>query len=190
MSSSKQTFKRPLKILLFTNSIILLAGAMFAPIYALYVEKVGGDLLDASLAGGVFALAAGIVTLASGRFTDKVKESELIVILGYIIMGVGFLLYIICNSIWFLLFIQVMVGFGEAIYSPAFDALYSKHLDKTKSGKQWGAWESINYFTLALGAVIGGVIVTYFGFNVLFIIMAIISLLSAIYIYLLPRKVL
>ncbi|NUM25572.1 MAG: MFS transporter [Candidatus Buchananbacteria bacterium] len=186
----KPLFNLPLKILLVTNSIILLAGAMFGPIYALFVEDIGGDLMDASFAGGIFALAAGITTLVSGKYSDRVKENELIVVAGYMIMGLGFLLLSICTSVWFLLLIQILIGLGEAVYSPAFDAVYSKHLDKNHAGKQWGAWESINYFSLAVGAVVGGVIVTLTNFNVLFILMAMMSFASGIYIYLLPRKVL
>lgn len=82
-----------MRILLCTNALVLMVGAMLGPIYALFVEKVGGDLMDASIAGGIFALAAGLATLASGRYSDRIKENELIVVLGYTIMGIGFLLY-------------------------------------------------------------------------------------------------
>lgn len=183
-------FNKALRILLSTNTMILLAAAMLGPIYALFVEKIGGDLLDASLASALFTFTAGVVTIISGRYSDKIKENELIVVSGYLIMGVGFLLYTIVNSIIFLLIVQVIIGFGEAIYSPAFDAVYSKHLSNRKSGKQWGAWESANYFTSAAGAIIGGLLVTTFGFTTMFIIMATLCFSSALYIYLLPRKVL
>ena len=73
-------FNRALQILLSTNAMILMAGAMLAPIYALFVEKVGGDLMDASIAGGIFALAAGLTTLISGKYSDKIKENELIIV--------------------------------------------------------------------------------------------------------------
>ena len=71
-----------------------------------------------------------------------------------------------------------------------FDAIYSKHLDKHKAGREWGAWESMNYFTTAFGAIMGGLLVTGFGFNIMFVAMAILCFFSAAYIYLLPRKVL
>lgn len=183
-------FNKALRILLLTNAMVLIAGAMLGPIYALFVEKIGGSLLDASLAGGIFALAAGITTLIAGRYADKAKEDELIVVWGYFVMGIGFLLYIFVNSIWFLFSVQVLIGFAEAFYLPAFDALYSKHLTKRKAGREWGAWEAINYFSIACGAAIGGLIVTKFGFNTIFVIMAILCFLSAIYIYHLPRRVL
>jgi MFS family permease len=183
-------FNRALRILLSTNGMILLAGAMLGPIYALFVDKIGGDLMDASIAGGIFALVAGVTTLITGKFSDKLKERELVVVLGYGIMGLGFLLYFWVDSIMFLFIVQAIIGLGEAIYSPVFDALYSRHLDKHRSGAQWGAWEAMNYFTTAVGAVIGGAIVTMFGFGYLFILMAGLCFLSGIYILFLKRSVL
>ena len=183
-------FNRPIRILLITNGLILIAGAMLGPIYALFVTKIGGDLLDASYAFGAYAFAAGITTLISGKYADRIKENELIVVFGYAIMGVAFFGYIFVNSIWSLLLVQVLIGLGEAIYSPAFDAVYSKHLDGHKSGREWGAWESINYFTTTFGAVAGGFLVTFFGFNTMFVVMGLLCFFGAGYIWQLPRRIL
>ena len=176
------------KVLLVTNSIILLAGAMIGPIYALFVEDIGGDLLDASLAGAVFALAAGITVLVSGRWSDRVKDPELIVVLGYVVIGLGFLSLIWVDSIWTLLVVQAIIGFGEALYSPAYDVVYSQHLDKGSEGREWGLWEAMYYFSTTAGALIGGLIASYYGFTALFVIMMALSFCSALYVYLQPRK--
>jgi len=186
----KQLLNKALRILLSTNAVILFAVAMFGPIYAIYVERIGGDLMDAGFAVALYALAGGITTIVSGRYSDKIKENELIVVAGYLIMAGGFLAYVFIDSVLQLFIVQMVIGLGEAIYAPAFDALYSKHLDGKRSGSQWGAWESTNYFTAAIGAAVGGFVAAQFGFNRLFILMAALSLASAIYIYLLPRKVL
>lgn len=183
-------FNKALRILLATNAMILMAGAMFGPIYALFVEKIGGDLMDASIAGAIFALVAGLTILISGKYSDKIKENELIVVLGYSIMGFGFLLYFWVNSIIFLFIVEAIIGLGEAVYSPAFDAVYSKHLDRRRSGAQWGAWESMNYLTIATGAIVGGFLATLFGFQILFIVMSLLCFSSALYIYNLKRSVL
>ncbi|MBU0577305.1 MFS transporter [Patescibacteria group bacterium] len=186
-----QIFNKALRVLLATNALILIAGAMLGPIYALFVEEIGGSLLDASIAGALFALTAGIVTLVSGKLSDRVRHSELVMILGYVLMGSGFFLYQFVDSVMFLFAVQVLIGFGEAVYSPAFDKLYSVHLDKGKSGTEWGAWEGMNYFTTAFGALVGGLIVTRYGFNAIFIMMAALSYISASYLYLLsPKRVL
>ena len=186
----KLFFNKALRVLLFTNALVLVAGAMLGPIYALFVEKIGGSLLDASITGGIFALAAAITTFAAGKYADKTKHDERIVAFGYLVMGIGFFLYMFVNSIWFLFAVQVLIGFAEAIYSPAFDLLYTKHVSKTKMGAEWGTWEALNYLSLAVGAVIGGLVVTTLGFNAIFIIMGILAVSSGAYIYFVPKRVL
>ena len=183
-------FNKAIRVLLGVNAAVLFAGAMLSPIYAIYVEKVGGDLMDASIAGGIFAFVTGVVSLISGHYTDKVKENELIISLGFMILGVGYFFYAMVDSIWSLFAVQVLIGVGMAISAPSYDAVYTKHVVGHHSGKQWAAWESMAYITTSAGAIVGGIIVTHFGFNSVFVIMSVLSLLSALYIYVLPRRVL
>lgn len=177
---NKLIFNPALRILLATNGLILLASAMLGPIYALFVEDVGGDLLDASLAGAVFALIAGTTVLFSGEISDRIKQKKIVVAIGYLVIGLGFLLYTQVNSVMFMLIVQVVIGFGHAIYSAPFDALYSENLDKGRDGTEWGTWEAMNYYVTAVGSITGGVLVTNFGFKPLFITMSVLCILSAI----------
>lgn len=187
----QKLFNKALRVLLITNALILLAGAMLIPISAIFVEEIGGTLMDASIAGFIFAISAGLVTLLSGQMSDRVKHSDSILILGYLLIGTGFFLYQFATNVEYLFLIQALIGVGEAIYSPAFDKLYSTHLDRGKDGTEWGAWESMNYFAAAFGALLGGLLVTHFGFQAMFISMAILSLASGFYLYLLsPQRVL
>ncbi|MCA9358731.1 MFS transporter [Candidatus Kaiserbacteria bacterium] len=181
---------RSLRILLATNALILMSGAMLGPILAIFVKDIGGDLLDASFAAATFAIVAGVTTLLMGRWSDKVKESELIIVVGYLLIGIAFFLFLFVDSVADLLFVQVIIGLGEAIYSPAFDSVYTKHLTDGKTGSGWGAWEAMNYFMITAGATVGGFIASRYGFDPLFIIMSVLSITAAAYIYFLPRRVL
>lgn len=105
-------------------------------------------------------------------------------------MGTGFVLYNFVDNVTFLIVVQIIVGIGCAIYEPAFDKVYSRHLKRGAVGREWGAWEGMNYFSQAIGAALGAVIAASLGFNALFVIMALLCFSSAIYIYFLPRKLL
>ncbi|MBI2052590.1 MAG: MFS transporter [Candidatus Sungbacteria bacterium] len=183
-------FNRALRVLLATNAAVIFASAMMAPIYAIFVEKIGGDVLDAGLTSGLFALVSGVVVLISGRASDKMKDSELLVIAGYFILGIAFFLYNFVNTIPSLFMIQALIGLGYAATAPAYDALYAKHVDGHRSGWQWSSWESMAYFATAAGSAAGGFIASEFGFNALFTAMSVLCLASALYMYLLPRRVL
>lgn len=176
-------FNRSVRTLLFSNAFIHVAAGLLAPIYALYVNKIGGNLLDASFASGTFALAAGITTLVSAKYADKTKNTKLIIVLGYLVVGLGYLLYTQVHSIYTLLLVQILIGLATAIYVPAFDRIYTASMSPTKIGREWGAWDAMAYFTTAIGAFLGGAIVTLFGFNVMFIVMAGLCLFAAAYIY-------
>lgn len=182
---------KALRFLLVTNGLVLLAGAMLGPIYALFIEDIGGNLMDVGYVAAVFSLTAGVTTLISGRFSDKIKENEWILVIGYSIIAIGFFLMIFVNSLWQLLVVEILIGLGEAIYASVFDSIYTKHIkNPKKAGSEWAVWEMMSYFTAALGALIGAFIAQSFGFSVMFIIMTIISISSAVFIAILPRKVL
>lgn len=180
---------KALRILLVSTSLILLAGAMLGPIYALFVKDLGGTVIDAGLTFGVFALAAGITTLVSGHYSDKIKNREKVVVFGYFLMGVGFFLFLAVDSIWSLFVVQGLIGIGEAIYAPAFDALYSKNLDKDKEASGWAAWEASYYFATAIGAPVGGFLVYYFGFGPLFVIMGLLCFMAGVLLHFLKKRI-
>ena len=179
-----------LKILLFTNALVLMCNFMLGPIYALFVVEIGGDLMDAGLTASVYALSAALTSLISGIYADKIKENEYIMVIGYSIMGIAFILFFFVDNIWFLFMVQALIGIGEAVYSPAFNAIYSKHLSKGNAGKEWGYWEVMQYLIYIIGAALGAYLVTLFGFGAVFILMACLCFFSAIFILIQPRHVL
>jgi sugar phosphate permease len=182
--------KKAIRVLLLTNGVVLFAGGMLAPIYAVFVEEVGGSLLDVGIGAALFSMFAGVTVIVSGRLHDKIKQNELIMVWGYLIMAVGFILYLFVDSVETMFLAQILIGFGEAVYAPSFDALYSEHLLMKKAGDSWGMWEAMNYFVAAASAFFGSLLVTFFGFRSLFVLIAGMCLFSAVYIDRLPRRVL
>jgi len=68
ISGIRQIFmKRGLRFLLIADAWVNLALGMIGPIYAIFVEQIGGDILDASWAYFTYMLTAGIAPLT--RFT-------------------------------------------------------------------------------------------------------------------------
>lgn len=158
------------RLLLVTDAFYMLAGAVIAPIYALFVKNIGGDLLDASLTFTVYIITAGIVVLILGFWEDKTKHQNKFVIAGYGVGMIGYFGYLFVDSAGNLLIVQAILGLSAALKDPAYDALFSnsgtKHL-----ALAWGEWEAVDYIALGIGAFAGGFIAQEFGFPVLLLIM-------------------
>lgn len=167
------------KILLVADAFYILAGAFLGPIYALYVEEIGGDLLDASSSFALFMLTAGAVVFLLGLWEDKAKHRKKFVVAGYGIGVIGYLGFLFVNSPLALFMVQAVLGLSAALKDPAYDALFSdagkKHLVLA-----WGEWEATDYIALGIGALAGGFLAQYFGFKILLYFMLITSIFSFI----------
>ncbi len=172
--------KRGIKILLFSDAWANLALGVIGPIYAIFVEKIGGDILDASWAYFVYMLASGLVMLLLSKWEDRMKHKEKFVILGYSFLTLGCFSYLFVHNQLTLLITQVIVGVSLAFLIPAFDAVYSNYVDRKEEAFDWGAWESMAYIVKAFAAIIGGYIASLFGFRLLFFSMFIFSLIATI----------
>jgi len=172
--------KRGLKILLIADSWMNLALGMIGPIYAIFVERIGGDLLDASWAYFAFMITSGVVMMMLGKWEDRTKHKEKLIVLGYFLGALGCLMYIFVNGQMTLLITQVILGLSVAVITPAFDAFYSRHTTKKEEAFDWGSVEAEWYIVTAVSAIIGGYVADIFGFRTLFTVMFVISLISVI----------
>jgi hypothetical protein len=169
---------RILKTLLATEGLWMLSVGLFGPIYAIFVAKIGGDVLEAGGAYAAFSLAAGFMVFFISRWEEHVKHKEKLIVLGHAIGAAGILGYLFVANPIHLFIVQIMLGLAEAIGSPAFDGIYSKNLDKGRFISEWGMYDSMDYFVTGISAAIGGVIASIYGFQVLFTIMFLLSLVS------------
>jgi len=163
--------RKGLKILIIADAWISLALGMIGPIYAIFVERIGGDILDAGWAYFVFTITSGVVLYLISKWENRIIHKEKLVVWGYAITAVGCLFYYFTETQTVLLITQAILGIGIAVVTPAFDAIYS-HLVKTeKEASDWGAWEAMGYIVAAIAAIAGSYIASTFGFKILFIIM-------------------
>lgn len=181
---------RSLRILIVTNSILVFIVGLFAPFYAVYVQKIGGNIAFAGLSWAIFSIVAGVLILLFSRWGLRVKEQELLIALGYILRGGVFLSYAFMTSLTQLMVTQVLWGVASALGTPAFDAVYAQHTEKEGAIGQWGEWEGVAAIMTGIAALVGGSVIQVFGYQVVFLTMAAVSTILGLYIWRLPRMVL
>jgi MFS family permease len=170
-----------LRALLIGDALVLTAAAMLTPIYATYVTGVGGDVFDAGLTAAALAFGSALASLVAGRYADKMKNKKSLLVMSYLVTGIGFLLFTTIHSVWYLAAVQLALGLVRAFADPAYDALYSTNLDKNKEAAEWGSWEAMGYTAAGAGALLGGAIVAATSFDTLFLVMAVLCAGSALY---------
>ncbi len=130
--------RRATKILLTTQMIAVGTAGMLAPIYAIYVQKIGGDILAASGAWTVYSIVGGVLIIFLGRITDRAREPEYFIVAGFFAAFVGYAGYLFIKSPSHLFIVQAVLGLATALMTPAHDALYTEHLNGGRFASEWG----------------------------------------------------
>lgn len=188
ISSKNNLMNDALRYLLFISGIFMFAFAMFSPIYAIFVERVGGGIEVAANSWAIFGVVAGLLTFLFSRYENRMKETELAIAWSQFVMGLGYLMLYLTDNVSMLYLDMIVLGIAEALYWPAFHSVFAKHTDSKKSTWQWGIYDGLAYFVPAIGSAIGGWLVASYGFSLIFMIMAGLSFFCGIFIIFLPRK--
>lgn len=169
-----------LKILNSASAFSVFAAGLFAPFYAVFVKEIGGGAFIAGSSYSIYAVAAGLLILASSKLENEMFDTQKLVVLGYLLSTVGFFGYLLVGNPLQLFAVQVVVGLATAVRSPAFDEVYSRNLDEGKYAYEWGIWESMYWIVSGLSAIVAGYVIQNFGFETLFLMMGSMSLIGTI----------
>ena len=181
---------KSLKTLFLLNGIFVFASNLLGPLYAIYVSGIDKSILAVSSSWAVFLVGTTVFTYIVSRFGDRVKEKEYLLALGYLVRGLVWTSYIFVGSFAMLMALQVLLGLGESLGTPSYDAVFAEHLDKDKHIKDYATWKVISNLLGATAVFLGGLIVSSFGFTPLFIAMSSLAFISLIGIVLTPRDLL
>jgi MFS family permease len=179
---------KAIKILILASIFFNLSVGLFGPIYAIFVEKIRGGILSASAAIALYNILFGVLKIFFGRLEDIHFDKRKMITLGYLLNALGFAGYALVQNPLQLFLIQIALGTGDAIKNPAWEAIFSKSLDRGRESSEWAYWGGSTAIIYGIASIIGGNIAMFFGFRTLFVIMAIITLISAIISSLLFRK--
>jgi predicted MFS family arabinose efflux permease len=171
-----------LKVLIFVNTTLTFAVGMFAPFYAIFVQKIGGGAVLAGVSWALFSVISGILILLFSKWELRIKRRHVLLALGYLIRTVVFLSYAFMDSIPQLLVTQVLWGIASALGTPAFDALYTSSVSQETAIVEWGDWEGISAIATGIAALMGGLLIQTIGFKILFLLMSVITASLGIYV--------
>lgn len=177
----KKSKHKTLKILLYGGSIWYLGEGMFGPLFAIFSERIGGDILDASWAWATYLIVAGLLYILIGRITDNRHNKKEVMVFGYALNAVCTFGYLLVSEPAHLFFIQAGLGVAAAMATPTWEALYAKHETKGRGGFQWGLAGGVAEIITGIAFILGGYIVRYGSFTALFLTMGTIQVVATIY---------
>jgi len=173
--------KKKERILLYGSNIWYLGEGMLGPLFAVFAEKVGGDILEITWAWAIYLFVTGLLVMLIGKISDNKISKKKLMVAGYALNAIFTFGYLFVSSTWHLFIVQAGLGMAVALAAPTWESLYAQYEDKKHAGYTWGLADGESRLFTALAIVIGGLIVTFFSFRALFLVMGVIQVIATIY---------
>ncbi len=167
------------KILLASSYVWYFGEGLLGPLYAVFAQRIGGDVLELTGAYALYLIVMGALSIYIGEFTTHDSKKRLMT-LGYGLNAVATFGYLLVDNPLKLFVVQGALGVAAALATPTWNSLFSMHDDKKHVGSGWGLDTGGSNITLGLAAIAGGFIMANFGFVPLFALMGIIQVASTI----------
>lgn len=173
------------KNLLWAANIWYFGEGLLGPLFAVFAQKIGGNILDITWAWSVFLLVTGISIIIIGRFADSMVRNggrEKILIAGYALNALCTFGYLLVSSPMQLLLVQGGLGLAIALSAPTWLALYSENSHVKKYDTYaWALESGTQRIVVAVAILLGGYIVSHYSFATLFIIMGCVQVVATLY---------
>ncbi|MBN2330604.1 MAG: MFS transporter [Candidatus Aenigmarchaeota archaeon] len=161
-----------MRIFMTAETMVFFAGGLLGPLYAVFVEDIGGDVLTVGASWSLFMLLSGIGLLISGRLVDRMRSEKPVIMAAHLLHALGFLGYLLVSSPVHLFAVQVLLGIATAISYPSRESWFTRFIDNDKIAFQWATWEATYSITVAAASIIGALVVSVLGFSALFVSMS------------------
>jgi predicted MFS family arabinose efflux permease len=174
------TLPRTAKILLLSANIWYFGEGMLGPLFAVFAEKIGGDILDITWAWATYLVVTGIVYIIVGKLLSGKKYKKKMMVAGYGLNALFTFCYLFVSNPIQLLLVQSGLGIAEAIGTPAWDAEYASTMEDREDTYGWGMYSGQSQIVSGIAFVCGGLISHYGSFNALFIAMGIVQVIATV----------
>lgn len=168
-------------LLLWGSNLWFFGEGLLGPLFAVFAQKIGGDLLEITWAWALYLLIAGVVKILVGKLSDGPVQKERLMVLGYALNALFTFSYLFVRTPNQLFLVQIGLGLAVALATPTWEALYALHQNKKKAGITWGLASGEANIAGAVAIMIGGYLVEQYSFSVLFLLMGTVQTLATVY---------
>jgi hypothetical protein len=153
------------------------ASGILMPIYAFFVQKIGGGLLETSCTIALYSIICGIGTIVIHKTKWSHTHAKFCLWGGWLLWLLSMVIYLLISNIFMLYISQLLNGIADAICEPVFFAQYSKRIAKDPSAG-WALFTGITTIFSGFASIAGGLIVSVYGFDALLYCLISIAIVS------------
>ncbi|MFA6251851.1 MAG: MFS transporter [Candidatus Paceibacterota bacterium] len=188
-----------IKYLILADLAFYSGWGLVSPIFPLFIERsistegiIGGSIVIASTAAGIFWITRALFQYPIGYFLDNQKgdkDDYFFLVLGLCLASVIPMLYTLAQTAWHIYTIQFFYGVSMAMNIAGWRALFTRSIEKGKEASQWSLDDALLSIGQGVSGILSGICVFLFGFVITFLMASLLGLVSVFLVLNLRRDI-
>ncbi|PJE69447.1 MAG: hypothetical protein COU98_02040 [Candidatus Staskawiczbacteria bacterium CG10_big_fil_rev_8_21_14_0_10_38_10] len=187
-----------IRVLIMSDIFLNFSWGLLAPVFAIFIVQniaTGSPEEGAKIAGFaslIYWVVKSILQLPIGKYLDKnhgENDDFWFMVLGMFLASVVPFGYLVSSTAWHIYILQVIQAVGMAMVFPPWLAIFTRHIDKGKEAFEWGLNSTTLGFSAGIAGAIGGILVAVVGFNIIFILVGILNIVSSCVLLLMRKEI-
>lgn len=175
------------------------AWGLLSPVFAIFLlENIAiGNVAEAAKIAGfgtlVYWATKATLQMPIGTYLDKnrgERDDFWIYVMGVTITGLVPFGFLFSNLPWHIYVLQFLHAVGMSMVTPSSTAIFIRHSDKWHEAYESSLDSTFLSIGVGITGAIGGMIASRFGFEMIFILTGIFTLISVLFIFLIKKEIL
>lgn len=181
-------------IRLITADFFLQSGwGLVAPIFAIFITQQieGGTIEVVAFATATYWIVKSAIQPFLANILDLVKGEEddfKFLVFGMFAVAIVPFGYFFATQIWHVFFLEIARGIAMACVVPAWFGIFTRHINKGWEAFSWSVQSTGFGFAAGFAAAFGGVVASSLGFGIVFLMVGVFKLTSAIMLFSIYRQ--
>jgi MFS family permease len=181
------------KYLIYSDLIFYTGWGLISPIFALFlVEGLKLTAFVVGMSSAVNLIVRSLLRIPFGIRVDRhhnQRKAFNYMFWGLLIAAIIPIGYIFASNQWHIYILQAILGAVLAMSTAGWTGIFSRNMDKGKESTEWGVDAVAVGIGPGIAAALGGLAVTYFSFNWVFIAVTIVGIIGALFLLVIKNDI-
>ncbi len=193
-----KSINRIIKIFIASDLALNWGWGLLGPVFAIFIVQniTAGSATEAAKIAGFATLTYWMVKsslqIPIGKYLDRnhgEKDDFWFMVIGMFITGLVPFGYLFASLPWHIYICQALHAIGMSLVVPSLSAIFTRHIDKGKEAFEWGTRSTVVGYAIGISGAIGGILVAFLGFKIIFIMVGIFTMVSTALLLLIHKEI-
>lgn len=183
-----------IKTLIMSDFLLQSGWGLIGPIFAIFLTKQiqGGNLEMVGFVATAYWLTKSIIQPFIAKYLDKnhgERDDFQFLVAGMYVANLIPLGYIFSSQPWHIFVLEAIRGLAMACVVPTWSGIFTRHIDKGREAFSWSMESTGIGLAAGLAGAFGGLIASWLGFKLVFVLVSIFGLASSSVLLLICHKI-